>query len=494
MIFFQYSFSGAQNAPFQLGPVLESDDFGIEQILSSCKNSFYTLESTSAFKSKRSIRIGKYDLSSLTNQTYAYFDPGKKVIVAYFQHNDTITFVLAEENISKKKPDYFLLNLTLLPFQFLGDPQYLGDIDTPVNVQLSALRIHLRYSPDNHFATLAIDYFDKNSSAIGVGLVLLEKNKIKWTTTLINKTNEYNVVENARVDNDGKISLLGRAFSTFKDQVYFSKSKANADADSFRDGLFSNTIIKRMPNNYFFFTTVREGKVVTKRIFNEPDKFISEMTLSETKSGDVLLVGLYGAANSIKPVGSLYFKLTNTDSLFKKYYVFDRSLTTDNSDSEFVDGYDLRIVCAEQGLYLLAEQHHKQLVPSSKGAYRNFNSVYKDIILCAFDTLGGLKWTNRIVKSQPDRFGYYYNNFYVSYRAFETQGRLALVYNVFNKFKPTGVVITSTFSPSGDMTTNSVSYKKKFIVLPKLSCSTKEGECVFYAETGNKNCFAKFLK
>ncbi len=342
------------------------------------------------------------------------------------------------------------------------------------------------------------------------GFTIIDKdlNKLWEKDIELPYTEQFFIIENYTINNDGDVYLLGQEFKEDK------KDR-----------------IKGKPNyKYHVLAYLDKGKKVKDYEINLEDKFITDITFKVAKNGDLICSGLYSKNGTSGVKGAFYMVIDFETRQIKNNSLkeFDESFITQGwSDKAITKAkkkeikkdkaielyeYDLKdfILREDGGAVLVAEQYYVRVVTTtttdSQGrttTRTTYHYYYNDIIVVNITPKGRIEWATKIEKNQHS----VNDGGYLSSYALQVIGdQLFFIFNesartyfekeerkeMNRKDKKAYLTILTTVESNGE-------YEKEILVnvseestypVPKLSGQISDNEMMLYTRKGKRRRFA----
>lgn len=222
----------------------------------------------------------------------------------------------------------------------------------------------------------------------------------------------------------------------------------------------NNNSYRKERHHYRMVTLDKSGEVVDIRI-NLPEKLtVSSALISNNKSNDFNLVGLYGEKFDNMSVGYFVYEGDSIHTIPFPDEMLDAISIGSKKKLEGIEDYGLHeVVLRNDGGYIFVMESNKEFYRSTsgprgmRGGYRGGITDYynEDILVMSINSSGKFNWNTILPKKQ---FSQDDEGIYSSFFVFQTPSVLRLVYN--DEIKNNNTVSEYIINPAGVYERNSV--------------------------------------
>jgi len=305
-------------------------------------------------------------------------------------------------------------------------------------------------------------------------------------------------IEKNRVDNNGNAYLLG---TLYKEKA-ISKRKGKPNYE------------------YHILSYTNKGERENEYTVSLKDKFITDMQIGVTKTGDIICGGFYSSKGTYSIKGTFYLKVDANSKEIKNenYKEFEKDFLEQFMSEKKADKgnelyeYDLdKIVLREDGgAVLIAEQYFVQIVTTYSTvngvttSYTTYYYYYNDIIVININSDGSIAWAKKIPKKQVSTND---GGFYSSYAVSITKDKLYFIFNdnpknlnnttdKLNNYRPgnkESLTVLVSVDGNGEIEKEALFNvtEAETIIRPKVCEQTNPNEMIIYGQKGKMQRLAK---
>jgi hypothetical protein len=420
---------------------------------------------------------------------------------------DKLCLLSSEIRVSKMTKKFYLQtvnNLSLLP----NDDEFMV-ADFPLKGYYEKREELFNLVISENQSKLLV-YYDTPHDKFGkekFGFIVLNENLVEIRNDFMELPVKENLFEMERfkVDNDGNVFLLGKAYK-----------------DKRRDVRHGN------PNFKFkLYVFYNHGKERAEKEISLPDKFITDIQMALLPEGNLVVAGFYSEEGTSSILGSFYIKIDkNTyETIATKTEELGIDLITENmkereekktkKDADKginveLFAYDIRefIITNDGGFILMGEQFYEE-DKTIDGKYSDATKIhyyYNDILALKMNIDGNVVWREKIGKRQEtvNDNGYYSsftytiknNNIYYIFndnpKNIEYNGS-GKIYNF--KKNPDALTVVVKLSPEGGQVRKTLfaSGQKDILISPSNSFVEHEGELIIFGKRRKNQQFARLI-
>lgn len=409
------------------------------------------------------------------------------------------------QNKRDKKHYLFAQNYNTAAGELTNNINIAAELDYSGYSKFNNTIFDMEVSPDGSKILVFYSLLNKSNEIIRSGFNIYDNEmNLLWNNKNVSAqfSGGYFEFSKFSVSNAGEVYLLGQHYKAKEN--YWENAKFSS-----RGFLTKDTYFVDMPNyNYILYHYTNKTDKVEEYTFELPKKFIRNINIQPSESGNVICSGFYSDPKKVSVVGSFYFELNMALQSVENLSTMDFSkemLTKDLSQEELNryrrsinnkqewDPYSYIIgdVKTKQNgdSYFIAEQYlygiKKQV--SGNTVYYLPIHIYNDLFIVNLNKENQISRIDKITKRQywlvDDKFS--------SYASFEKNNNLYFLFNTFEKkdtfFK--NLEISDSYIVKLDengIQKNSIFKKKKEddkLPIPSLkySINTQENTVVFGA-------------